>query len=166
MSEEKRIIEIAGIKMEVDMRHVKRIDTFKVGSPVKLLKKQYSDEYRSYPGIIVGLTEFKENPAIDILYVDGHDVSFLTVTGSSKNIEMAPMNPNEFVFEKKDIIAQLSKNCDDKYAEYVKAVQKRNAFIYNFGKVLRLDEELAILTGAQLAMESPKAEIEAPSEVS
>ena len=34
--EEKRIIDINGMKMEVDLRTAKRIDTFKVGDNVKV----------------------------------------------------------------------------------------------------------------------------------
>ena len=35
--EEKRLVEINGIKMEVDMRSARRVDTFKVGDNVKVL---------------------------------------------------------------------------------------------------------------------------------
>ena len=45
MSEDnKRIIEINGIKMEVDLRNAKRIDTFKVGDPVKVLDMTYQPQ--------------------------------------------------------------------------------------------------------------------------
>lgn len=46
MEEYKKIVEINGIKMEVDMRHAKTIDTYKIGDRVKVLVKQYSDTYR------------------------------------------------------------------------------------------------------------------------
>ena len=42
--EEKRIIEVNGIKMEVDLRNAKRIDQFKVGDSVKVLVKSYSEK--------------------------------------------------------------------------------------------------------------------------
>ena len=35
--EEKRIVEIDGVKIEVDLRTAKRIDTFAVGDNVKVL---------------------------------------------------------------------------------------------------------------------------------
>ena len=40
--EEKRIIDINGMKMEVDLRTAKRIDTFKVGDNVKVLATEYN----------------------------------------------------------------------------------------------------------------------------
>jgi hypothetical protein len=36
MEENKRIVEIDGVKIEVDLRSAKRIDTFRVGDNVKV----------------------------------------------------------------------------------------------------------------------------------
>lgn len=62
--EDKRIIEIDGVKIEVDLRSAKRIDTFRVGDNVKVLCKNYSDKYEVKPGIITDFANFKEKPAI------------------------------------------------------------------------------------------------------
>lgn len=39
MDDGKRIIEIDGVKIEVDLRTAKRIDTYRVGDNVKILNK-------------------------------------------------------------------------------------------------------------------------------
>lgn len=62
--EDKRVIEINGIKMEVDMRTARRVDTFKVGDNVKVLGKTYNDQHEIKPGIIVDFAMFKELPTI------------------------------------------------------------------------------------------------------
>lgn len=62
--EEKRIIEINGLKVEVDMRSARKIDTFRVGDNVKLLVKEYGGSYKVYPGIITGFDNFKDLPTI------------------------------------------------------------------------------------------------------
>lgn len=62
--EEKRIVEIDGVKIEVDLRTAKRIDTFKVGDNVKVLCKDYSGNYKVKPGIITDFANFKEKPTI------------------------------------------------------------------------------------------------------
>lgn len=60
---EKRIVEIDGVKIEVDLRTAKRIDTFAVGDNVKVLCKDYGD-YKVKPGIITDFANFKEKPTI------------------------------------------------------------------------------------------------------
>lgn len=62
--EEKRIVEIDGVKIEVDLRTAKRIDTFAVGDNVKVLCKEYNDQYKVKPGIITDFANFKEKPTI------------------------------------------------------------------------------------------------------
>ena len=37
--EQKRIVEIGGVKIEVDLRTAKRVDSYRVGDPVKVLTK-------------------------------------------------------------------------------------------------------------------------------
>ena len=44
------IVEINGIKMDVDERTATAITEYKVGQTVKVLKKKYSDQYEVYPG--------------------------------------------------------------------------------------------------------------------
>ncbi|MHC4294732.1 MAG: hypothetical protein ACYSTL_04025, partial [Planctomycetota bacterium] len=49
-----RVVEINGVKLEVDLRHAKVIDQFRVGDRVKVLKKKYEKVYESHPGAIIG----------------------------------------------------------------------------------------------------------------
>jgi hypothetical protein len=51
---ETRIVEINGVKLELDMRQAKlqSIDTFKVGDSVKVLIKEYGDSYKTHAGVI------------------------------------------------------------------------------------------------------------------
>jgi hypothetical protein len=58
MSEEtKRVIEINGVKMEVDMRYAKRVDELRIGSRVKVLIKEYSS-YKIYLGVSIIPSKF------------------------------------------------------------------------------------------------------------
>ncbi|MDH7956462.1 hypothetical protein [Listeria monocytogenes] len=50
--EEKRMVEINGIKMEIDMRTAVRVDEFKVGDNIKVLDKNYSNQ-KIHDGVIV-----------------------------------------------------------------------------------------------------------------
>lgn len=65
--QEKQIVEINGVKMEVDLRHAKRIDTFKIGDPVKLL---IVSDNSVKAGVIVGFEAFEKLPTIVVVWID------------------------------------------------------------------------------------------------
>ena len=58
---DKRIIEINGIKMEVDLSTAKRVDEFKVGDAVKVLRDK-----KVLSGAIVEFVNFRELPTIKV----------------------------------------------------------------------------------------------------
>ena len=68
-NENKTVIEVNGVKLEVDLRQAVRIDTLGVGDRVKVMVKIYSD-YKVYAGVVVGFEPFKELPTIIIAYLD------------------------------------------------------------------------------------------------
>ena len=98
MSDEKRIVEINGVKIEVDMRTAKRIDSFKVGDSVKVLRKKYSDEYEVLPGIIVDFANFKDLPTIVVAVCNEGSWS------SDPTIEFININEQSYKTDKIDIV--------------------------------------------------------------
>lgn len=131
---DKRVIEVNGVKMEVDLRTAKKVEHFKVGDPVKFLKKEYSDRYKTHIGVIVGFTEFKERPAIDILYLEENyasaDLKIHTMTEDDEN-ELAHFNSYEGVLTLDSIVDKLNRMIETKEAEletlrYKKAMFKKH----------------------------------------
>ena len=57
--EQERIIEIAGVKMEIDLREAKRIEHYKVGDNIKVLVPEYNDTFKVCAGVILGFTALK-----------------------------------------------------------------------------------------------------------
>lgn len=139
MNEDKRIIEIDGVKLEVDLRTARRIDSFKVGDNVKVLKETYGC-WEALPGAIVGFTEFPTHPALEILVMtnDG-DVKFITYAapkdGQKQTIEIAPFNSFEMLIDRASIMAKLNRAVEQKESELRDATAKRDAFIKTFDKV-------------------------------
>lgn len=91
---ERRTIEVNGIKLEVDMSTARRIDTFRVGDNVKLLKK--ADSYNSakvFAGIITSFDNFKDSPSITVAYVKPQTY------GCSPNIEFVYLTKDNTEFE-------------------------------------------------------------------
>lgn len=116
MDEFKRVIEVNGVKVEIDLRTAKRVDSFKVGDAVKLLKKEYSDSFKSYPGVIVGFDEFQNRPTLIVAYVS-HTYSetkleFAYINKDSKELEIAPAQDFETKISSTEIEAQFDKRIE------------------------------------------------------
>lgn len=133
-----REIEINGIKVEVDLRTCKRIDTFKIGDNVKVLKNQYGEEYKVYSGVIVDFVNFKERPALVVAYFEnsysGVNIKFETITKDSKDIEIAPCLPHEMKLNKDRVVDKFDIEIAAKEREADELRQKKQYFIDNFEK--------------------------------
>lgn len=133
-----REIEIDGIKVAVDMRTVKKIDTYKVGDNIKVLKKPYSDTYKVYSGVIVDFVNFKNLPAIVIAYFNqdysGTSIEFETITKDSKDIEIAPCLPHELSINKNRVLDKFNYEIEQQQHKVDELKAKRDYFIKNFGK--------------------------------
>ena len=91
MNAQTMVVEVNGVKLEVDLRSAKRIDTLQVGSRVKVLTKGY-DGYKVRPGIVAGFEPFDKLPTIivavlDITYLEAK-LDFVLFNSESKDIEV------------------------------------------------------------------------------
>ena len=68
----KRIIEIDGMKVEVDLDTARRIDTFRIGDNVRVLDKT-SNPVKVKNGIITAFNNFKDEPCITVAMFDAGD---------------------------------------------------------------------------------------------
>lgn len=133
-------VEINGVKIQVDLRTAKIIDTFKVGDNVKVLKKNY-DNYQVYSGVIVDFVAFKERPAIVVAYFNngynGVEIIFETITKDSKDIEIAPCLPHELTINKQRVIDKFDIAIEQKLREADELQQKKKYFVKNFAKFFK-----------------------------
>ena len=137
MEDSKRIIEINGIKMEVDLRHAKVIDNFKVGDTVKVLIKGYSD-YKSHVGMIVGFDEFKNLPTIVVAYLNidysSTAINFVYINSESKDVEICKINDWDIPYSKTQILDKMQTEINKKEAEMKDLETKKEVFLTMFGK--------------------------------
>ena len=135
--EDKRIIEIGGIKMEVDLRHAKIIDNFKVGDTIKVLIKNYSG-YKSHVGMIVGFDEFQNLPTIIVAYLNveysSSAIEFVYINSESKDVEICQINDWDIPFSKQQIIDKMDREIAKKQEEVRELESKKNLFLTMFGK--------------------------------
>ncbi len=135
----KQIVEIKGIKMEVDYREgtSTRVDTFKVGTKVKLLTKGYGGDYSVRPGIIVGFDQFKQLPSIKVMVVNAGyagGVEYVSFNEGLKDAELISAEDDEELIAKKDaVIGTLSRDVETKRVAYEAAQDTLRLFQKHYG---------------------------------
>ena len=133
--ENKRIVEINGVKIEVDLRTAKQVASYKVGDRVKVLVKNYSGSYTVSHGIIVAFDEFIARPSITICHLTNDyspDLKFVTLNKDSKDVEIAPCN-DDVLIEKGEVVEKINRSIETKKAEIIDLESKRNYFEQRFG---------------------------------
>lgn len=133
----KQIIEVNGIKLEIDMRHAKKIETYRIGDNVKVLIKKYSD-YESFPGVIVGFDQFERHPTILVCYVDisynNAEIKFIHINSATKDTEVIHMHEHEKQIDKKRAVDLLDKMVLKAETEFQEIKRKRQYFIDKFNQ--------------------------------
>jgi hypothetical protein len=132
---DKRIIEINGVKLEVDLTEATVIDHYKVGDPVKCLIKRYGSSYESVPGVIVGFDAFKKLPTIIVAYLEGGSaVKFLHLNESSEDVEITAMNAKDLPFEKSRVLDLMDREITKAETTVADLKHKKQFFLNEFGK--------------------------------
>lgn len=122
--DDKQVIEINGVKMEVDMRYAKRIDTLRVGSKVKVLVKGSYSGPEVHAGVVVGFEPFQDLPTIIVCY--------LAVNYSEAKLEFAYINSGSA--DKYDIVASVDDDLPIKKADVLARMDR---------EVAKLNEQIA-----------------------
>lgn len=132
----KRVIEINGVKLEVDMRYAKRVDEMRVGSKVKVLNKEYSG-YKVYAGVIMGFEEFQNLPTIIVAYLDcgwsSADIKFVHYNAESKDVEICAAVTDEADLNKQDAMSSFDREIVKKERELADLREEREYFDKKFG---------------------------------
>ena len=143
MEESKRIIEIDCVKVEIDLRTAKRVESFKVGDNIKILDKEY-DTYKVKPGIIVDFAEFQELPTIVIaVFEEGSwssapNISFIYYNkNTSKKVEIVSCSEDEIKVSKEGVIERFEREIQKKKNEYEDLKNKLEYFKTHFLKVYK-----------------------------
>ena len=137
MNENRRTIEINGCKFDVDMSTARKIDEFKVGDNVKVLKKGY-DDYMVIPGVIVEFADFKSLPTVVIAtFTDsysGSQLDFIHFNEKTKEIEFTACAEHELKLEKSRVLDKMNAEIEKKKNEIGDLEARRDYFLKYFGK--------------------------------
>jgi hypothetical protein len=138
---DKTIIEVKGVKMELDMRtaSLQQIDTFKVGDKVKVLKKtaSYSEDWESCPGVIVGFDAYRTSPTIIIAYVSSNSVKLIHLNEKAKDVEIVTANENDFeALEKANVIDFMNREIQNAEMKVEELKHRKDYFLKFFGQYI------------------------------
>lgn len=137
--ENKRIITVNGVKLEVDLRQAKRIDAFKVGDAVKVLIKKYGDSYESHFGMLVGFDEFKTLPTLIVAYIDGgswstEPLKIVYINEKSKDVEICAHDDHDLGINQGEINDQFYRQITKKEEEIRDLQLRQTYFNKMFGR--------------------------------
>lgn len=147
MEKQTRIVEIDGVKIEVDLRTAKRVEHYKVGDNVKVLVPSYGSNYRVHPGVIVGFDDFEKLPTICVAYLvtdyNAAKIEFAYLNAAEKEgkVEIAPAHDlHELHFQKADVMSQMEKMAEAKREEVRDLERKMAYFNTYFGRYFETKE--------------------------
>ena len=144
-----RVVEINGVKIEVDLTTAKEIAKYRVGDKVKVLVKKYSD-YESHPGIIIGFDQFKALPTIVIAYMEtdysSASLHFAYVNEKTDDVEFCHVSENDLPISKQDISEKLDMEINKIQVQLDEAKAKKSYFLKMFGTYFKEWEESQSVT--------------------
>lgn len=133
-----KIVEINGIKMQVDLRSAKVIEEYRVGDNIKVLVSDYSESYKSYIGTIIGFDDFQKTPTIVIAYLKAEyssaTIEFLYYNDKTKGAEITALNEWDLPLTKSQVLDWFAKEASKKQLELKELNQKSLLFEKLFGK--------------------------------
>lgn len=137
--EEKKIIEINGVKLEVDLRSARRIDEFKVGDTVKVLDNR-NDKNEMRTGVITDFANFKDLPTIMVAiykagsYWEKPSIEFIPYNADTEGIEIVGVSAEEVIVSRDTITQRFDDEIIKKRDELNDLIIKRDTFVKYFGK--------------------------------
>lgn len=139
MDENKRIVEINGIKLEVDLRSARRIDEFRVGDNVKVLDSRNGKSLvRS--GVITDFANFKELPTLIVAmycppdYWSKPSVEFLYYNSQTEDVEIVGVSAEEVIVSRETVVQKFDDEIAKKRDELNDLIIKRDTFVKYFVK--------------------------------
>lgn len=138
-----KIIEINGVKMEVDLRTAQatNVEKFKVGDTVKVLVEEYSGQYKSFVGVIVGFDEFPTRPTIVVAYIKNEysstSIEMAYIHEDNKKVEICAINKYDIPFTKESILNTINQAIEKTENELRGLIQRREYFLKVFGKLFK-----------------------------
>lgn len=143
--ETKRIIEVNGVKVEIDLRQAKQIETFAVGDTVKVFEKQYNDSYEVFPGVITGFAQCLDFASIEVIImrVSYSEVKFenISINSGSTKYVLATFTQYDGMLNKERIMKALDEKINSAEIALETAKRNKELFLSEIGKKIFMNME-------------------------
>ena len=140
MNEGRTIIEVNGVKLDVDLRTAIRVDTLRVGDRVKvLIKEPYSTPaHKVYPGVVCGFEPFNALPTIIVAYIASDwskaELKFAYLNAQSTDLEIIKAIDNDHLdLDKANVIDLLDRQITAKESDLDEIRRRKDYFLREFG---------------------------------
>jgi len=139
MDENKRIIEINGVRLEVDLRSARRIDEFRVGDSVKVLDNR-SGKNEMKAGVITDFANFKDLPTLIVAVYRAGDywtkpsIEFITFNSETEGVEIVGVSAEEIIVSRETVVQKFEDEIAKKRDELNDLIIKRDTFVKYFGR--------------------------------
>lgn len=139
MTENTKIIEINGVKFEVDARTatMKQIANVKLGARVKVMVPSYGDQVTVHHGVVVGFEPFQNNPVIIVAYLtdaysSAPEIKFLYFTAKSKESIVISDEDDRQAIARDQVVEAIDKKIAKLQAEITDLEDRKTYFLKNF----------------------------------
>jgi hypothetical protein len=147
--EHMQIVEINGVKMEVDLRRARVVhENLKIGSAVKVLEKGGYGSPEVRQGVIVGFDLFPELPTITVAYIvtgyDGAELKFAAINAkTAEKFSMVSCHDDELPLHKDDLIASFDRKVTKLEGDIRDLQAKKAYFLRHFDQFFVTTEATA-----------------------
>lgn len=136
-------IAINGINLQVVAEKAQYIKEFKVGEPVKVLVKKYSDTWENFTGMIIGFDFFENRPTINVAYLENSysevSIKVVSIHRDTKDIEIAHLNQVELKLNKENIISKFDENIRKLKQQIENIETQKDIFYSTFGTTFKFE---------------------------
>jgi len=134
---DRTIIEVNGVKLEVDLRTARRVDEIRVGDRVKVLVKTAYSDHKVYSGTVIGFEPFQALPTIIVAYLEvdysGASVKFVYFNAKTEGVEIIKAIDDDVLdIDKSGVLQRMDHEIEKKLAEVEDLRSKRAFFLANF----------------------------------
>ena len=141
---QKQVVEVKGVKVEVDLSTAQRIDTFAIGTRVKVLRTEYS-QAKVLPGVVVGFEPFNDLPTIIVAVFKSSysdvDIEMIYYNSGSEGVELIAASDvqdfDDLILSRDECLAVFTKQIAKLQAEINGLENKRRYIASKFGLLFK-----------------------------